>query len=49
MKPALLISHKVVAEFGARLNEILSAAPRPIELLPFTPALQLAPAQLESI
>jgi len=49
MKPALLISHKVVAEFGARLNEILSAAPRPIELLPFTPSLQLAPAQLESI
>jgi phosphoglycerate dehydrogenase-like enzyme len=49
MKPALLISQKVAAEFGAGLNDILSAAPRPFEILPFTRAMQVAPAQLESI
>ncbi len=49
MKPALLISQKIVAEFGARLNDILSAAPRQLELLPFTPTVQVAPARLESI
>ena len=49
MKPALLVSQKVVAEFGARLNDILNAAPRQFEVLPFTPTMQVAPAQLDTI
>ena len=49
MTPALLISQKVVAEFKPRLDAILAAAPRPIEILPFTRELAVAPAQLASI
>lgn len=49
MKPTLFISSRVIAEYGARLNEILAAAPRPMELLPFTPALQLTPAAIDNI
>ena len=49
MKPTLLISSRVIAEYGAQLNEILAAVPRPMELLPFTPALQLTPAAIDNI
>ncbi len=49
MKPTLLISSKVIAEFGPRMNEILAAAPRQLELLPFTPALQLTPEQIDNL
>ena len=49
MKPSLLISSKVIAEFGPRLHEILAGAPKPLELLPFTPGLQLTPAQIDHI
>lgn len=49
MKPTLLVSSKVVAEFGPRISAILACAPRPIELLPFTPALQLTPEQTAHI
>ena len=49
MKPTLLISSKVIAEFGPRINDILAAAPKPLELLPFTPGLQLTPAQIDHI
>ena len=49
MQPALLISRKVVAGFGARLNDILGTAPRKLEILEFTPTVQVAPAQLEHI
>ena len=49
MKPTLLVSSKVIAEFGPRLNEILAAAPKPLELLPFSPEIQLAPAQIDNI
>ena len=49
MKPTLLISSKVTAEFGSRLNEILAGAPKPLELLPFTPGLQLDATQIASI
>lgn len=49
MKPTLLISRKVIADFGPRLNEILTSAPRPLELLPFTPDLQLAAADIDNI
>src|SRR5262245_40467476 len=36
MKPRLLISRRIVNEFGPRLNEIVAGAPRPVEILPFT-------------
>jgi D-2-hydroxyacid dehydrogenase (NADP+) len=49
MNPTLLISSKVIAEYGSRLNEILIGAPRPLELLPFTPDLQLAPDAIDNI
>ena len=49
MKPTLLISSKVIAEFGPRLNEILSSAPKPLELLPFTPDMPLTPAAIDNI
>ena len=49
MKPTLLISHKVIAEFSSRINDILGAAPKPLELLPFTPDVQLTPAQMDNI
>ena len=49
MKPTLLVSSKVVAEFGPRISAILASAPRPIDLLPFTPALQLTPEQTAAL
>lgn len=49
IKPTLLISSKVIAEFGPRLNEILAGAPKPLELLPFTAALQLTPGAIDNI
>ena len=49
MQPALLISKKVVAEFGPRLDAILGAASKQLEILPFTRELEVAPAQLASI
>ncbi len=49
MKPTLLISHKVIAEFSSRINDILGAAPKPLELLPFIPDMQLTPAQIDNI
>jgi len=49
MKTTLLISNKVTAEFGTRLNDILASAPRPLELLPFTPDLKLDAAQIDNV
>jgi phosphoglycerate dehydrogenase-like enzyme len=49
MKPTLLISSKVIAEFGPRLNDILVSAPKQLDLLPFTPDLQLTPAAIANI
>ncbi len=49
MKPTLLISSRVIAEYGSRLNDILANAPRQMELLPFTPDLQLPPAAIDNI
>ena len=49
MKPTLLVSSKVIAEFSPRLNEILAGAPRQLELLPFTPGLQLSAAAIDNI
>lgn len=39
-QPTLLISKKVVAEFGARLQDVIGSAPRPLQLLPFSPDAQ---------
>ncbi len=49
MNPTLLISKKVIAEFGPRLGEILAGAPRKLDLLPFTPEVQLTPAEIDNI
>ena len=49
MNPSLLISHKVVSEFGPRLEAILGAAPRRLDILPFSPDLSVTPAQLASL
>lgn len=38
-----------MSEFGARLAEILSGAPRPLEILPFVPGMQITSAQIASI
>jgi phosphoglycerate dehydrogenase-like enzyme len=49
IKPTLLVSHKVVTEFGSRITAILSGSPRQLDILPFTPGLHVTPAQLETI
>ena len=49
MNPTLLLSAKVIAEFGPRINDILAAAPRRIDIVSFTPALQLAPEQIAAL
>ena len=49
MKPALLISDRVVTEYTPRVQDILARAPRQLEILPFTRALQVTPDQLASI
>lgn len=49
MKPTLLVSQKIISEFGPRLHDILAGAPRQLELLPFTPELKLAAADGERI
>jgi phosphoglycerate dehydrogenase-like enzyme len=49
MKSKLLVSQKVVSEFGPRLDGILRAAPRPVEIVPFTKDLRLADANAGEI
>jgi len=49
MTTTLLISQKVIDEFGPRLNDILAGAPRPMTLLPFTPDLKLSPPEVATI
>lgn len=49
MNPALLISRKVVAEFGPRIRDILTSAPRQFEILEFSPDMQVAADRLASI
>ena len=49
MKPAFLVSQRVLTEFAPRFEEILATAPRQIEIFPFTKAVALASAQLEAI
>jgi D-2-hydroxyacid dehydrogenase (NADP+) len=49
MTSSLLLSQKVVTEFGAQLNEILARAPRKLDILPFTPEVEITPAQRTGI
>jgi len=49
MKPAVLVSQKVLTEFAARFEEIRAGAPRQIEILPFTPDLTLGPEEAGNI
>ncbi|MDB5924069.1 MAG: hypothetical protein JWN13_3005 [Betaproteobacteria bacterium] len=49
MTSTLLISQKVVHEYGERITDILDAAPRKLELIEFTPTLAPTARQLESI
>lgn len=49
MKPTLLVSSKVIAEYGVRINSILGAAPKQLELLPFTSGTQLDATQIANI
>ncbi|MDB5811982.1 MAG: hypothetical protein JWN94_4104 [Betaproteobacteria bacterium] len=49
MKPALLVSQKVISEFGPRLNQILGSASQPLEMIALTKDLKIAPEQLASI
>jgi phosphoglycerate dehydrogenase-like enzyme len=49
MTPTVLISQKVVGEFGPRLAKIREFAPRKIEIIEFTPELVPTRAQLETI
>jgi D-2-hydroxyacid dehydrogenase (NADP+) len=49
MKPALLVSSKVISEFGVRLDTILAGAPRKLELLPFAADSKLTPEQISNI
>lgn len=49
MNPSLLVSSKVVAEFGPRLGDIVASAPRKLEILQFTPELRVTQAELENI
>ncbi len=46
---SLLLSRQVAAEFGARLAEIQSSAPRKLDILEFTPDVRLTPEQRASI
>src|SRR5688500_6948809 len=49
MASSLLISQQVVAEFGARLADILCNAPRRLEILPFAPTTTLSPDEVAAI
>ena len=49
MTPSLLISQKVVAEFGPQLDDILRSAPQRLEILPFSRDLRVTPDQIGSI
>ena len=49
MSSLLLMSQKVITEYQGRIDAILKTAPGKLELLPFTPALQLTPAQVAGI
>ncbi|MSP78122.1 MAG: hypothetical protein EXR67_00935 [Dehalococcoidia bacterium] len=49
MNPTLFVSRKLVADYGARLADIIARAPRKLDILEFTPDVKLTPAQHASI
>ena len=49
MQPLLLMSQQVLGEFRTEIDAIFAAAPRRIELLPFTPALEITVEQSNAI
>ncbi len=48
MSPSLLISNKVIAEFGPRRDRIVGGAERPLELMSFTQGMKCTPAQTDT-
>ena len=49
MPRSILVSKKVTAEFGPRLESILSAMPGRLEILPFTAGMMASPAQIDAL
>lgn len=49
MTSTVLISKRIIREFGPRINKILAAAPRKIELLPFSAELELTQAEIDPV
>ena len=49
MARSILVSSKVISEFGPRLDSILGNAPGRLELLPFTPGMTMTAAQIENL
>ncbi|MGH8617328.1 MAG: D-2-hydroxyacid dehydrogenase [Burkholderiales bacterium] len=49
MPSLLLLSQNVINEYKDRVDAVLKTAPGKLELLPFTPALKLTPAQVAGI
>ncbi len=49
MKSTLLISSKVVAEFGPHLQDVISTAPRQLQLLPFSPEQQFTADAIDRV
>jgi phosphoglycerate dehydrogenase-like enzyme len=48
-QPAVLLSQRVINEFGPRVHDILARAPRPLTVLPFTRDTQLASCEAAHI
>lgn len=49
MKPALLLSKKLIAEYGDRVQSIIDAAPSKIDILGFDESLELSSAEADAI
>jgi phosphoglycerate dehydrogenase-like enzyme len=49
MTRSILISRKVTAEFGTRLEEIIGARPGTLEVVPFTPDLAMTAQQIDAL
>jgi phosphoglycerate dehydrogenase-like enzyme len=49
MKPAVIVSQRVVTEFTPRLQGILGNAPRQLQILPFTVDLRVTPEDLANV
>lgn len=49
MARSILVSRKVIAEFGTHIDSILGRAPGRLELLPFTPDMEVTAQQIENL